>query len=82
MTSYQICDYIKLYKNIYAPDEICYITNIFINNLQDEIITTPNVANDATTFTNWEGMDYKFPSNRGFKKLYVYIRRRNTSSDK
>jgi hypothetical protein len=72
MISYQTCDYIKLYKNIYAPDEICYITNIFINNLQDEIITTPNVANDATTFTNWEGMDYKFPSNRGLKN-YTFI---------
>jgi len=70
--SYPNSEYIKLYKNIYAPDEICYITIIFINNLQEEIITTPNSANNATTFTNWEGMDYAFPSNRGLKN-YTFI---------
>lgn len=58
---------IKLCKNIYAPDEICYITNIFINNFENEIITTLNLANGATTFTNWFGMDYKFPSQHGLK---------------
>jgi hypothetical protein len=55
-----------------VPDEHCYITNIFYNNLQDEIITTPNIANDATTFANWEGMDYKYVSNRGLKN-YSFI---------
>jgi hypothetical protein len=55
------------YNSIYAPEEHYFITTIFKNNLQNEIITTPNLANDATTFTNWEGMDYKYPSNRGFK---------------
>lgn len=54
-----------------VPDEHCYITNIFYNNLQDEIITTPNVANDATTFVNWEGMDYKYPSNDELKNYSV-----------
>ena len=65
-------DYTKLYKDIYAPDEICYITNIYVNNLQEEVITTNNVANEATTFTNWQGMDYKFPSNNGLKN-YTFI---------
>jgi hypothetical protein len=55
------------YESIYAPEEHYFITCIFNNNLQDQIITTPNVANDATTFTNWEGMDYKYPSNYGLK---------------
>jgi hypothetical protein len=55
------------YGNIYVPEEIYFITSIFNNNLQNEAIITPNVANDATTFTNWEGMDYKYPSNRGLK---------------
>jgi hypothetical protein len=64
--------YTDMYKSIYAPDEICYITNIYVNNLQDEIVTTPNVANDATTFTNWEGMLYKYPSLRGLKN-YNFI---------
>ena len=44
-----------------------YYTFIKILNLENEIIITPNLANDATTFTNWEGMDYKYPSNRGLK---------------
>jgi hypothetical protein len=59
--------YIDMYKSIYASDEICYITNIYIYNMQNEIVTTPNVANDATTFTNWEDMRYKYPSTRGLK---------------
>jgi hypothetical protein len=70
--SYSNYKNINLYKNIYAPDEIFYITIIFINNLQEEIITTPNSANDATTFTNWQGMDYKFPSISGLKN-YTFI---------
>ena len=55
-------DYFDWFKDITAPDEHCYISNIFYHNLQDEIITTPDVAHDATTFTNWEGYDYPFPS--------------------
>ena len=65
-------DYINLYKNIYAPDENCYITNIFIHNLQEEIITTDNLADEATTFTNWADMDYKFASDNGLKN-YTFI---------
>jgi len=65
-------DYINLYKNIYAPDENCYITNIFIHNLQEEIITTDNLADKATTFTNWADMDYKFASDKGLKN-YTFI---------
>jgi hypothetical protein len=52
---------IELYNNVYAPDEIYFITTIFNNNLQDELITTPNVSDVATTFTNWKDMEYKFP---------------------
>lgn len=50
-----------------VPDEHCYITNIFQHHLENELITTPNIAKDATTFTNWEGMDYKYPSDTGLK---------------
>lgn len=70
--SYINSEYVKLYKNVYAPDECCYITTLFTNNLQKEIITTPNSANNATTFTNWEGMDYAFPSNKRLKN-YTFI---------
>jgi hypothetical protein len=50
-----------------SPDEWCYITNIYINNLQNEIIATHNLADGATTFTNWVGMDYKYISEYGLK---------------
>lgn len=65
----------KIYKwceNMYSPDEICYITIIFMNNLQNEIITTLNCSDKATTFTNWKGMDYKFSSVIGLKN-YNFI---------
>ena len=51
-----------------VPDEHCYITNIFYNNLQSEIIITNNLAEGATTFTNWEGMNYKYASKNELKK--------------
>jgi hypothetical protein len=62
----------KHYNNIYAPAEYFYYTFIKFLNLEPEIITTLNIANDATTFANWEGMDYKYPSNRGLKN-YTFI---------
>jgi hypothetical protein len=49
------------------PDEQCYISNIFKHGLQDEISVTNNIAAGATTFTNWRGMDYPFPSVRLLK---------------
>lgn len=63
---------VSLYRNIYAPDEICYITTLFIKNLQNELITTPNSPNNATTFTNWDDMGYEFPSKHGLKN-YSFI---------
>jgi hypothetical protein len=55
------------YNTIYAPAEYFYHTFIKILNLESEIIITENVANGATTFTNWEGMDYKYYSSYGLK---------------
>ena len=65
-------NYIAWYETMFAPDEICYITNIYVNNLQTELITTPNLADGATTFTNWSDMDYKYISDCGLKN-YNYI---------
>jgi hypothetical protein len=67
MLSEESSNHINLYKNICAPDEHCYITIIFINNLQHELITTLCSSNDATTFTNWKGSNYIFPSTSGLK---------------
>ena len=64
-------EYLKWFSNTTASDEHCYITNIFYNNLENEIII-PLVTNDATTFTNWYGMDYKYPSDKSLKN-YQYI---------
>ena len=49
-------DYLTWYKNIYAADEHCYIINLYINNLQNEIIDL------FTTYRNWESKG-KSPKN-------------------
>jgi hypothetical protein len=61
------------YNKIYAPAEYFYYTYIKLLHLEDEILTTHNVANDATTFTNWAGMNYKYPNNRGIKNYTLII---------
>lgn len=57
----------EYFKNIYAPAEYFYYTYIKILKLENEIITTLNQANNAMTFTNWQGMDYKYVTNRCLK---------------
>jgi hypothetical protein len=57
----------KEYSAIYCPEEHYFITSIFKNHLEKEIIMTPNLADGATTFTNWEGMNYKYPCRSGLK---------------
>ena len=57
----------KEYGNITSPEEHFFITLVFYNNLQQDIITTPNLSNDATTFTNWDDMGYKYGSAYGLK---------------
>lgn len=65
-------NYVKWFEKCDNSDEHCYITTIYHNKLEKEIITTPNIAKDATTFVNWQGMDYKYPSYFGLKN-YSYI---------
>jgi len=61
-------NYIQLlFHSVYAPEEIFYYTFIKLYNLENEIETTMNLAQGATTFTNWEGMDYLYVSKRGIK---------------
>ncbi len=62
----------NLYSNVYAPAEYYYYTFIKLLKLEDEIITIHNSSNDATTFTNWCDMDYKYISTYGLKN-YDYI---------
>ena len=60
-----------LYEGMYSPEEIYFITYLFLNNLQDEIITTQNLSNDATTFINWHDLThYKYVSDYRLKNYY------------
>jgi hypothetical protein len=51
----------KMYSTIMAPEEHYFITTLYVNKI-DNIITTPNLANGATTFINWGDMDYRYSS--------------------
>ncbi len=65
-------NYLLWFKDTYAPDELCYISYlsyVYNHTLDDEIIATsyhspPEVA---TTFANWEDMNYKYVSERELK---------------
>jgi hypothetical protein len=71
-----VSNYLIWFKDTYAPDELCYISYLsYIYNKDDsnllskEIISTsysspPEVA---TTFANWENMNYKYVSERELK---------------
>lgn len=48
------------FKNIGNVDEIVYITLLHHNNLQNELVLTPNIAADAIIFAGWPDMsNYK-----------------------
>lgn len=64
--------HLRVYRRIYASDEVFYITNLFSNNLQNELVLTHNASNDATTFTNWSSGNYKYLSNNELKN-YSFI---------
>ncbi len=59
--------YYKWYENVQIPDESAYITYLNHMKYQNELITTNNSANNATTFTNWSDMDYKYVGNESPK---------------
>jgi len=59
--------YCKWFDNISIPDEGAYITYLNHMKCQNELILTNNSANNATTFTNWYDMDYKYVGNESPK---------------
>jgi hypothetical protein len=61
------------YTQVYAPAEYFYYTFIKVLNLESEIIITHNKSNDATTFTDWGDIGYKYELGRGGLKLYKSI---------
>jgi len=66
-------DYIDWFNNFTnVPDEHCYITKLYYLNLEQELILTSNLADGATTFTNWSDFDYPYQGHKGLKE-YNYI---------
>ena len=46
-----------------TPDEHCYITNLYVNKLENELILTNDASYEATTFTCWEESSLKVYKN-------------------
>ena len=70
-------NYLLWFKDTYAPDELCYISYlsyIYNNSLSNELISTSYISPPevATTFANWDDMNYKYVSERELKN-YKYI---------
>jgi len=64
--------YLTWYNYVYASDEHAYITNIFCNNVQDEIVESKTDL-EQTTFVNWNHKDrYKY------KYIDLYRNKHNT----
>lgn len=61
-----------IYTYIPAPEEHFYITETYNRKLNEEVIETPNLAEGATTFTNWPDMNYKYVGS-GHLKNYTSI---------
>jgi hypothetical protein len=62
----------SIFSNFYAPEEYFYYTHIKLLNLENQVVTTNNSATEATTFINWDFMDYKYRSEYSHKK-YNFI---------
>jgi len=70
-------NYLIWFKDTYAPDELCYISYlsyIYNDSFSNELISTSYVSPPevATTFANWDDMNYKYVSERELKN-YKYI---------
>lgn len=48
------------YSGCSCPEEHYFLTAIYEKNLQDQIITTPNLQDGGITFTNWNEPNYKY----------------------
>ena len=63
---------IKIWKDVSCPEEHYFITEIFKNNLESEIITKTNLPTSTTTFANWKNMNYPFPTSSSRKRPKNY----------
>jgi hypothetical protein len=60
-------EYYEYFKDVWCPEEHFFITAVAIKDPAGAVVYTPNLADGATTFTNWHDMDYKFRSEDGLK---------------
>lgn len=70
----------KLFKKQHVrgcPDEYSYISLLYNLNLENELIETPNLSSDATTFTGWSDMknykNFSKSQKKGQPNNYSYI---------
>jgi len=64
-----------MYKPIYAPEENFFITHLFSRGFQKDLRLTANLAEGATTFTNWGKQTYPFnlPTDKPILRNYSTI---------
>ena len=55
------------YKKIFCPEEHYYISELLLMEAMDQVRATFNKTDEATTFTNWSDMSYRFPSEKNLK---------------
>lgn len=61
---------LEWFRNIECPEEYYFITIIRAKGNSRALITTMNESEKATTFTNWQGNEYKFVHNHGLKRYH------------
>lgn len=64
--------FLSYFKEAFAPEEY-YFISIIMKLSPDLCSITDNLADGATTFTNWKGMNYKFPMLKECVKNYSDI---------
>lgn len=62
-------EYMTWFQSIFAPDEHCYLTNLYVHGLEGEAVLANGKL--STTFVNWEEEDASRP------KLYDRISKAN-----
>jgi hypothetical protein len=62
-------EYLTWFNDVFAADEHCYVTFLFHKQLQNELIIADwdDPCAGATTFVNWHGNKYKYPSTNKLK---------------
>jgi hypothetical protein len=58
-------EYMKWFETIFAPDEHCYLTNLYVHGLEGEAVLANGKT--GTTFVNWEDETASSP------KIYTHI---------